>query len=184
LDKLGNVANPGERVVSVANNRHLNSEIYTLGNPMMMMMYTREVTFFDRGSLNTKDYQFYLYTDDESGGKTLFVPELLESGLHGAQLCRSFAATDMVLKLGPNLLWDPTIDIATYGYALTAHKAQGNEWENVYINADWMNPNADNVRWLYTAVSRARKKVRIKRGPYVLWENEFGGVNLPPGYYD
>lgn len=38
-----------------------------------------------------------------------------------------------------------------YGYALTAHKAQGSEWDSVTVYAQTTDP-----RWLYTALTRAR----------------------------
>lgn len=41
---------------------------------------------------------------------------------------------------------------ARYGYALTCHKAQGGEWEHVFLNP--MYGQAEG-RWLYTAVTRA-----------------------------
>ncbi len=41
---------------------------------------------------------------------------------------------------------------ARYGYALTCHKAQGGEWQHVYLNP--MYGQAES-RWLYTAVTRA-----------------------------
>jgi hypothetical protein len=44
---------------------------------------------------------------------------------------------------------------ARYGYALTCHKAQGGEWENVFLNP--MYGQAEG-RWLYTAVTRASQQ--------------------------
>jgi len=41
---------------------------------------------------------------------------------------------------------------ARYGYALTCHKAQGGEWNNVYLHPGY---RKDDLRWLYTAVTRA-----------------------------
>lgn len=41
----------------------------------------------------------------------------------------------------------------TYGYAMTAHKAQGSEAPRVCVLDDWR--GADYTRWLYTAVTRA-----------------------------
>jgi exodeoxyribonuclease-5 len=41
---------------------------------------------------------------------------------------------------------------ARYGYALTCHKAQGGEWNNVYLHPGY---RKDDMRWLYTAVTRA-----------------------------
>ena len=43
-----------------------------------------------------------------------------------------------------------------YAYAITCHKAQGGEWDNVVIcPSNW---NID-AKWLYTSVTRARKSV-------------------------
>jgi ATP-dependent exoDNAse (exonuclease V) alpha subunit len=43
-----------------------------------------------------------------------------------------------------------------YGYAMTCHKAQGGEWNHVLIHP--YQPKND-LRWLYTAITRARKEV-------------------------
>lgn len=43
-----------------------------------------------------------------------------------------------------------------YGYALTCHKAQGGEWDNVILHP-WY--RKDDLRWLYTAVTRAKKEL-------------------------
>jgi hypothetical protein len=48
--------------------------------------------------------------------------------------------------------------ITTYGYAITAHKAQGSQWDNVYVHNDFW---GDNPRWLYTAASRAIKNLTM-----------------------
>jgi exodeoxyribonuclease V len=43
-----------------------------------------------------------------------------------------------------------------YGYALTGHKAQGGEWDCVILHPYL---RADDYRWLYTAVTRARSEL-------------------------
>ncbi len=43
-----------------------------------------------------------------------------------------------------------------YGYAITCHKAQGGEWDNVILHP-WM-PKED-LRWQYTAITRASKDI-------------------------
>ncbi len=45
---------------------------------------------------------------------------------------------------------------ARYGYALTAHKAQGGEWENVYIHPGY---RKNDLRWIYTAMTRAKREL-------------------------
>lgn len=49
-------------------------------------------------------------------------------------------------------------ELFDYGYAITCHKAQGSEWDKVLIVNDW---SRDTKRWLYTAITRARKACRI-----------------------
>jgi exodeoxyribonuclease-5 len=47
-----------------------------------------------------------------------------------------------------------------YGYALTVHKAQGSEWDKVLI-FDESSSFSDGHKWLYTAVTRAAKEVKL-----------------------
>lgn len=48
-----------------------------------------------------------------------------------------------------------------YGYAITCHKSQGSAWESVYVwdESGLFRNNAH--KWLYTAVTRAEKKVTL-----------------------
>ena len=49
-----------------------------------------------------------------------------------------------------------------YAYAITAHKAQGSEWNKVLVFEEWF-PNVaeEHKRWLYTACTRASEKLVI-----------------------
>ena len=54
---------------------------------------------------------------------------------------------------------------ATYGYAVTCHKAQGGEWDHVYLFLDKgmygpMN-NDELLRWWYTAITRTRSQLHL-----------------------
>ncbi|MDE7412367.1 MAG: AAA family ATPase [Muribaculaceae bacterium] len=57
--------------------------------------------------------------------------------------------------------------ICKYGYAMTCHKAQGGEWENVFVDMCRFGgtANEDYFRWAYTALTRARKRVWHFRSP-------------------
>jgi len=45
-----------------------------------------------------------------------------------------------------------------WGYAITAHKSQGSQWENVLVFDDGLGRTVeDRARWLYTAITRAEK---------------------------
>jgi exodeoxyribonuclease-5 len=44
-----------------------------------------------------------------------------------------------------------------YGYAITCHKAQGGEWDKVYVNTF----GVKDPKWSYTAVTRAKKELEV-----------------------
>jgi exodeoxyribonuclease-5 len=50
-----------------------------------------------------------------------------------------------------------------YGYALTVHKAQGSQWDDVLVYDEGRVFRNDRWRWLYTAVTRAAERVTIVR---------------------
>jgi exodeoxyribonuclease-5 len=57
-----------------------------------------------------------------------------------------------------------------YAYAVTCHKAQGGQWTNVFIDQGYMTEDMlgpDYFRWLYTAITRATKRVF-----FVNWNKE------------
>jgi exodeoxyribonuclease-5 len=47
-----------------------------------------------------------------------------------------------------------------YAYAITVHKSQGSEWDKVILADDKMQENSEEFRrrWLYTAITRAKKE--------------------------
>nr|WP_299383502.1 ATP-binding domain-containing protein [Allomuricauda sp.] len=48
-----------------------------------------------------------------------------------------------------------------FSYAITCHKSQGGQWDNVFVEQPYL-PNGvdkDYLRWLYTAVTRAKEKL-------------------------
>lgn len=57
--------------------------------------------------------------------------------------------------------------ICKYGYAMTCHKAQGGEWENVFVDMCRFGgtANEDYFRWAYTALTRASKRIWYFRSP-------------------
>ena len=53
----------------------------------------------------------------------------------------------------------------TYGYALTCHKAQGGEWDNVFLNIPrglpYNEPRSYAYQWVSTAMTRAKKELYV-----------------------
>ena len=50
-----------------------------------------------------------------------------------------------------------------YAYAITCHKSQGGQWENVFVEKPYLpdGQNKEYLRWLYTAVTRSTKKLYL-----------------------
>ncbi len=51
-----------------------------------------------------------------------------------------------------------------FSYAITCHKAQGGQWENVFVEMGYIpdkNPDTEYYRWLYTALTRATRNLYL-----------------------
>ena len=51
-----------------------------------------------------------------------------------------------------------------YAYCVTCHKSQGGQWDDVYLDLGYINPDhlgPDFYRWMYTAFTRARKNLYL-----------------------
>lgn len=51
-----------------------------------------------------------------------------------------------------------------FGYAITCHKSQGGEWDDVYVYIPrniTLNPTKETYQWIYTSMTRARKKLHM-----------------------
>ncbi len=48
-----------------------------------------------------------------------------------------------------------------FSYAITCHKSQGGQWNTVFVEQPYLpnGPDKDYLRWLYTAVTRAKQKL-------------------------
>lgn len=52
----------------------------------------------------------------------------------------------------------------SYGYAITCHKAQGGEWDDVYVDVPrniTLNPTKATYQWIYTAMTRSSKRLHV-----------------------
>ena len=62
-----------------------------------------------------------------------------------------------------------------YGYAVTCHKAQGGQWEHVYLDQGYMTDDMlspDYIHWLYTAFTRAVECLYLVNWPKAMTEIE------------
>lgn len=71
-----------------------------------------------------------------------------------------------VARLRDNPYWNALQ--VKYAYAATCHKAQGGQWVNVFVDLSYIPPESmgiDFYRWLYTAVSRAKRRLYFINTP-------------------
>ena len=60
---------------------------------------------------------------------------------------------------------------AVYGFALTCHKAQGGEWDNVFLDIPRnfpLQPKPYVYQWMYTATTRAKKELYLVDDFYIM----------------
>ncbi len=55
------------------------------------------------------------------------------------------------------------LDEFDYGYALTVHKAQGSQWDDVMLFDEGFAFREHRARWLYTGLTRAAKRLTLVR---------------------
>ncbi len=61
-----------------------------------------------------------------------------------------------------------------FAYAVTCHKAQGGQWNHVYVDQGYMTDDmltSDYIHWLYTAFTRAREKLFLVNWPKTQTDN-------------
>ena len=75
----------------------------------------------------------------------------------------SYAASHFFLGKECDLTYEQRKGTAdfTYGYALTAHKAQGSQWDDVLLFDESHCFRENSRQWLYTALTRAAQRVTI-----------------------
>lgn len=68
-----------------------------------------------------------------------------------------------------------------FGYAITCHKAQGSEWNHVFVKCKTHQSqlSADYFRWFYTAITRTSKKLYLLDPPNIKIGSGIKPVNSP-----
>jgi len=54
-------------------------------------------------------------------------------------------------------------DEFTYGYALTVHKSQGSQWDDIVLFDESGAFRENRARWLYTGLTRAAHRITVVR---------------------
>jgi len=69
-----------------------------------------------------------------------------------------------------------------FAYALTCHKTQGGQWDQVFVEQGFFKEDMltkDYLRWLYTALTRASEELYL-----INFNREFYEDDKPTFYYD
>ena len=136
-------------------------------------IYSNKETFNSRGLkyvktksvvMDDKTLEFDIYQTPDM--RVLHCPELEQASLHTHQF-KGLTIADKIDLLGSEYydvatrLISRKVVICTWGYAISCHSGQGSQWENVFIHFDYCSKAWSAARWLYTAVTRASKRVVI-----------------------
>jgi ATP-dependent exoDNAse (exonuclease V) alpha subunit len=175
---ISGYARKQDKLVSIANTHmYSNGETFIIQNPVLLEKF--QIEFFEK----EKVYDCFYYKDN--GVSIILVPDLQEAGLSTFQIEKSelngliTGLSDKAKKeffkykkdkyYNPKVYFNKNVCIATYGYAISCHKAQGQEWDNVYIDAEWLMPEWDPAKWFYTAITRAKQNVELTINKYFKW---------------
>lgn len=141
------VPTSGAKVVCLRNNFKINPPIYNglLGD-------IDEIENFDENR-----YVANIWTGDRVKNIDVIVSHSYGDGYSGKISKHSFNKEKFFLPEG--LSYKDIGDLWDFGYCLTVHKAQGSEFDRVFIFGtgwgSWRN------QWLYTAITRAKKELYI-----------------------
>jgi len=167
-DLLGRSGGPqdGDKVICLKNNW----DIYSINdNPLVngTIGYLKDSfsTYINLPRQITSDGQpkkldiltaNFISDTDEDYGILNMDKQLITTGVPGLDWKTSY-------KMGRNWRFQNKIpDQFTYGYAITCHKSQGSEWDNVLvIEEGFPFDKEEHKQWLYTAATRAAKKLVI-----------------------
>ena len=167
-DLLGRSGGPqdGDKVICLKNNW----DIYSINdNPLVngTIGYLKDSfsTYINLPRQITSDGQpkkldiltaNFISDTEEDYGILNMDKQLITTGIPGLDWKTSY-------KMGRNWRFQDKIpDQFTYGYAITCHKSQGSEWDNVLvIEEGFPFEKEEHKQWLYTAATRAAKKLVI-----------------------
>jgi len=116
-----------------------------------MLFHTLKIEFTDMDNtpviIESKVLSDFAYTDIDLIPKEMFIKLAIER-----------SKVNKLFKKTHNTIDDEYTNAlqVKFAYALTVHKSQGGEWENVFIHA---NTNWRDLRWNYTAITRATKNI-------------------------
>jgi len=144
---------PSERIICLQNNhttKLMNGQIATV------IWYMPELSGCYRLTIEVDgfDEPIESYVHPLCFGKENY--DLYDSGFMGSKDYKNIMKDALDLGFSG-------VDFFDYGYATSVHKSQGSEWDRVILFEQYTRHWDDDYynKWLYTAITRARKKLMI-----------------------
>jgi len=138
----------------------LDPDTPVIGDRLICLKNDYDVGIYNGGMFNIDDFTNQKY-------KTNFLHMTLNRSDEAegvpvpVKVHKSFFMSDVAVPDWKTLKGSQRFD---YGYAITCHKSQGSQWDNVLIyDESWCFRDVWQ-RWLYTAITRASEKVTILKG--------------------
>lgn len=161
---------PGDHLICISNGTFLiNGDRHVLSEANVVNVETVEL----RDHASKDPYRLMAYMIMDEWRKIIVLPDVEKPSIYHAQFLspEKYFPPEWYSRnrnRGRNEL-SKDVSIATYGYALTAHKSQGSQWHKVFVRQDAFR---DNARWLYTAVTRASGQLVLTSdtGRKMMWE--------------
>lgn len=103
---------------------------------------------------------------DVDSQKRLFVDFIIRMKNKGIDPKKNKEVFDEAMRTDPYL----NALRCTFGYAVTCHKSQGGEWQEVFVDMPrniMLNPVKGNYQWTYTAMTRAKDLLHIVNDFYL-----------------
>ena len=144
-----------ERDLTMLQEESMMKEFYARMGKVVDELYSIMVRFFPDSKRVKENIREYI---EKLDFPVSVPPELLGEQLTKNRLRRKI--------LEANLASDPFLNAlrVKYGYAITCHKAQGGEWQEVFIFLEgslfYLEKEAQ-YRWAYTAISRSSKTLHF-----------------------
>lgn len=164
---VSNVPQAGDRLICIANGPNVNGETVIANTVNWTERVTVGIMVRPEGRVGGSAVKIKLPAclAGINDAKYLFFPEVDIPSVYHNQIVvdKKIFGGDWLVENRKTRRWElnkNTVNIATFAYAITAHKSQGGQWSKVYLDQDAFRNDA---RWFYTAITRATDEVLIAR---------------------
>ena len=167
--------NKGEVLIAIANSTlYPNAETFKVSEVIEENTFGVSITTGQGQYAKTSTHEMHFTSAITSTGEQVMIanipaydkPSLYHAQLYSAaranpELYRFLDENELLISTKKGVKVSPDLVISTYGYAVTAHKSQGSQWDKVFVHQNYTAPTWNPARWYYTAITRAAKNVIV-----------------------